>query len=184
MYLAAVCPPNNADTALLELKRTLFRELSSISAWALRPMLPFAVFAGKPPKPLRKVLPPLPEGGLRFSSVERVGNQLALGSEEGGGFCRRLSELEIFRTSGPLSSPLSGGFECCSAVHLLDTAEACAGKAADRAVELVGALDPVTTVWKTGSLKLYQAEFSDGNWWERVVLDLVWELNFPKGSRR
>ncbi len=168
MYLAAILPPNNAETGLLKLKRRIFRESGAVSAWALKPMIPFAFMEQKPAIISRKDLPQLPPEGLVINRLIEKGGQVSLGSGVCAGFCKEL--ISLFKEYG-LSEGIDG-------LHLLDKSE----NGYSIPVKVIKDLDEAVVRWRRCSLSVYKTEdalFSNDLWWERVVLEDIFEIKFP-----
>ncbi len=179
MYIAAVCPPNNADTAFLKIKRELFYENSVVSAWALRPMVPFALFEECPEKPVRRALPVLPAGGLCFQSVSRIEKQCCLGSAQCTALCESITDLPIFLNASPKEGRTVGGFSAVPGLHLLDSSEKGGEIAIESAEKKIAELDEAVLAWRRCSLSLFEVNFSEDLWWTEISLEKLWELPLP-----
>ena len=168
MFLAAICPPNNAFTHFLKLKQELFRQSASLSAWALRPMVPFCLTGDEVPEPEKSRLPRLPERGISAAELLVEGDQLYLGSEELSEYCGRLTSA-LF----PQAEPSGCGFPVCRGLHLADLSEK--PGMLDVARSLFTGLPESSVVWRSASLVFIKTELSGSRWWERIVLEELWE---------
>jgi hypothetical protein len=177
LYLAAIIPPNNAETAVMAVKREIFRETSALSSWALKPMIPFMFFSGEPGKLIRKDLPALPLGGLTVDKLSQINGQYILGSEQCSAFCSELKSL-------------FDGFDDCTpglnGLHIFDCTDveyASHSQILNVAENHIKTLDHSVTHWRSCSLSVFRLEtelFAASGWWKRVVLETLQEISFLK----
>ncbi len=168
MYLAVILPPNNSETGLLKLKRRIFQETGAVSAWALKPMIPFAFMEQKPAIISRRDLPQLPPEGLAIDRIIEKSGQVCLGSEVCAGFCKEL--ISLFKEYG-----LSEGFD---GLHLFDSSD-CGYLLLSKDV---AEMEETVLHWHSCTLSVYRTEtklFRNAEWWERVVLEDIFEIKFP-----
>lgn len=164
------------------MKRDIFYNLSVLSSWALRPMVPFAVFEKCPEKPARSTLPLITEPGLCFQTVSNMDDQLYLESRQAAALCKSILELPVFSEADKISGQTAGGFSAVPGIHLLDSREEGAAEAAESIKVKAAGLEKSVLTWRSCSLSLFEAELSDDLWWTRISLEQLWEL--PLSSAR
>lgn len=176
MYISALCPPNNADIAFLRMKRELFHETSMLSVWALRPMVPFALFSQRPEKPERGDLPAIPWSGLKFTRISQTVDQMYLESGECLSLCAELRSMSCFTSVSSFDASISGGFQAVPGLHLLDLRDEGASDAEASVEQKIRILNESEVLWRGCSLSLFLADFSEGMWWEHLTLEQLWEV--------
>jgi hypothetical protein len=184
MYLFALIPPNNIDTALMSVKREIFRRTSVVSAWALRPMVPFAFYNQKPAFPDRKELPVLSAQGLSFSGTAEMNGQFFLQSDACRHLCGEIIRIVYEQDErGMLPLKDTGFSEGVSGLHLWDVSEEGSGDAEKLSKQLLTVPGPGQIIWKSCTVSLSEIETGGDYWWESVSLETIEEVKLRKLSR-
>ena len=176
MYLVSIIPPNNADSALSAFKKDIFQRYEIVSALALLPAVPVLLFNELPGKISRNALPPLPDEGLLFTDLQEEGPQLVLSSDNLKSFTNEITKI----FSEYNSSPVPVG------VHIADITE-CSPEAVNFIRRKLKDIPDMVLKWKSCSLAVIKTEdslFTGSSWWNRIVMETVYEVKFPKVRKR